>query len=131
MITNTTQLVMDGTSYPEAYGGEGSYSCTEEELNETVEMISGRMVKEQRGLVYHIEYEYPYIDNEMLKSFLASARKGSSIQVQFLVPGEDDKQVSQFICTDFSIPQYAFTDRDGAIYWKNISISLREVKPHA
>lgn len=122
-----TQLIINGIALPEASGGK--YKCYEGTLSEQIEMISGRVATEVRGHVWHIEYSYDYMGNEMTRQLLAALRSGSALTVKYLPDNSDDLKESTFLCEDLTPPTFAFS-RSGKPFWHDISFTLREVRPH-
>ena len=128
-MSTITQLILNGqvalpqTSW-DKYRGYPSI------LNQQVEMISGRLVEEVRGIVQMIEYSYDYMGNDLMRSVLGILRSGTSFPVAYL-PDEGDELVSGiFLCTSITQPTFAFS-RGGVPYWHNFAFTLREVRPHA
>lgn len=123
-----TQLILNGDiALPQTSWSK--YRSYPSVLNQQVEMISGRMVAEVRGIVQMIEYSYDYMGNDLMRQALAVLRSGSAFPVAYL-PDEGDQLVSGvFLCTSITQPVFAFS-RAGAPYWHNFGFILREVKPH-
>ena len=124
-----TQLILNGDiALPQTSWGK--YRCYPSILNQQVEMISGRLVEEVRGIVQMIEYSYDYMGNDLMRQALEVLRSGSSFPVAYL-PDQGDTLVSGvFLCTSITQPVFAFS-RGGAPYWHNFAFTLREVRPHA
>lgn len=57
----TTQLILNGVALPYVSGDR--YSAHPATLSRQVEMISGRVVSEERGKVWRITYSADYIDD--------------------------------------------------------------------
>ena len=61
------QLILDvggyGVLLPESI--KGGYTAYEEDLTVDLTMIPGNMVKEVRGSVWHVDYQYGYFKEEM------------------------------------------------------------------
>ena len=124
-----TQLIINNSIYlPET--SRDKYRCYPASLSTRIEMISGRMVEEIRGLVQMIEYEYDYMGNGLMRQLLSVLRSGTSFPVAYLPDGGDNLVVSTFLTESFPQPTFAFS-RGGVPYWHNVSFTLREVKPHA
>ena len=128
-MSTITQLILNGqVALPQTSWDK--YRCYPSILNQQVEMISGRMVEEVRGIVQMIEYSYDYMGNDLMRSVLGILRSGTSFPVAYL-PDEGDELVSGiFLCTSITQPTFAFS-RAGVGYWHNFAFTLREVKPHA
>ena len=123
-----TQLILNGgIALPEA--SKNKYKCYPDNLKQQVEMISGRMVEEERGTVQMIEYSYDYMGNELMRQVLAVLRSGKSFPAAYLPDNGDHLVSSVFLCTSLTQPTFAFSRR-GVPYWHNFAFTLREVKPH-
>lgn len=128
-MSTITQLILNGqVTLPQTSWDK--YRCYPSILNQQVEMISGRMVEEVRGIVQMIEYSYDYMGNDLMRSVLGILRSGTSFPVAYL-PDEGDELVSGIcLCTSITQPTFAFS-RGGVPYWHNFAFTLREVRPHA
>lgn len=124
-----TQLIIEGTVYPEAVGNDGEYTCEDEVLSEQETMISGRIIEEVRGTVKNITYSYKYFDNDLMRKCLNDLKVKRVVTVTYLQPDTDSMQTSQFLCTEIPNPTY-YMSLDGTPYWTDIKFSLREVNPH-
>ena len=131
------QLVLDvagqGLALPESI--KGTYTVQEEELSQDLVMIPGNMVKELRGNVWVITYQYGYFNTEDKDRFIAACRKGSSepIICTFLVPESNQTLTSEFFVTNYTRPKFMWsTAEDGTAspLWGDFSVELREVDPH-
>lgn len=123
-----TQLIINNTiTLPYASGGK--YAAWEEPLSVQIDMISGRRVEEQRGIVWHIRYEYDYMGNDLMRQLLTALRSGGVLSVQFLPDNGDQMLTSTFLRESITEPVFAF-GRNGVGYWHNIAFELREVYPH-
>lgn len=120
-----TQLSINGIDLPETQNGK--YKCYEQELGESIRMISGRLVTEVRSSVRVIEYFYDYMGNDLMRRLLTALRSRSDLSVQFLDPLSDSMQSASFRCTKQPTPQFAFS-RDGVGLWNNIAFTLEEVE---
>lgn len=124
-----TQLVVNNTIYlPQTT--RDKYRCYPSLLSQQIEMITGRIVQEIRGTVQIIEYSYDYMGNELMRQLNEVLRSGAPFPVAYLPDGTDEMESSIFICTDFPVPEFAFS-RYGVPYWHNVAFTLREVRPHA
>lgn len=129
-----TQLILDTTGYkvqlPESQ--KGGYTADEQPLSRSIEMISGRTVKEVRGNVWVISYQFGYFDGEMKNSVLAALKKGEKepIVCGFL-PQESEQELtySEFFVTSYTRPKFMWSN-DGKPLWGDYRIELREVRPH-
>ena len=125
-----TQLIIDGISLPESV--KGGYTANEQPLSRSIEMISGRTVKEVRGDVWVISYQFGYFDDELKNNVLAALKKGEKepITCGFL-PQESEQELtySEFFVTSYTRPKFMWSN-DGKPLWGDYRIELREVKPH-
>lgn len=129
-----TQLILDTTGYkvqlPESQ--KGGYTADEQPLSRSIEMISGRTVKEVRGNVWVISYQFGYFDDELKNNVLAALKKGEKepITCGFL-PQESSEELSysEFFVTSYTRPKFMWSN-NGKPLWGDYRIELREVKPH-
>lgn len=123
-----TQVILNGSiALPET--SRDKYRCYPATLGQQVEMISGRMVLEERGHVQMVEYAYDYMGNTLMRQALTVLRSGKSFPVAYL-PDEGDELVSStFLTESITQPTMAFS-KSGVPYWHGFSFTLREVKPH-
>lgn len=129
-----TQLILDTTGYnvqlPETR--KGGYTADEQPLSRSIEMISGRTVKEVRGNVWVISYQFGYFDDELKNSVLAALKKGEKepITCGFL-PQESSEELSysEFFVVSYTRPKFMWS-HEGKPLWGDYRIELREVKPH-
>ena len=137
-----TQLVLDvagqGLALPESI--KGTYTAQEEELTQDLTMIPGNMVKELRGKVWVITYQYGYFNTADKDRFIAACVKGARepIICTFLVPDTNQTLSSEFFVTSYTRPKFMWSRRaandEGALeavpMWGDFSVELREVDPH-
>ena len=83
----TTQLILDGVALPYVSGDR--YSAHPATLSRQVEMISGRVVSEERGKVWRITYSADYIDATTCRAALAVLRAGTPVTAAFLPDNGD------------------------------------------
>ena len=129
-----TQLILDTTGYnvqlPESQ--KGGYTADEQPLSRSIEMISGRTVKEVRGNVWVISYQFGYFGDELKNNVLAALKKGEKepITCGFL-PQESSEELSysEFFVTSYTRPKFMWSN-NGKPLWGDYRIELREVKPH-
>ena len=121
-----TQIVLNGTYLPQT--SNDKYSSRPEQLGEQLEMISGRMVTEIRGVVQVITYSYDKMPDDTYKAVLAALRSQSAINVTYLPDDSDTMRTGKFICTEFPTPTFAFA-KSGKAVWHNVAFTIREVKP--
>lgn len=142
-----TQLILDTDGYnivlPESI--QGGYTVERKPLSVDVEMISGRMVRELRGNVWVISYQYGYFNDDMKEKVIAACEKGkrNPIVCGFLPPDQVDLMLySSFFVTDFKRPKFMWSrnvskpTEDPNIMvttptpvWADFSVTLREVRP--
>ena len=141
-----TQLIIDGVVLPESR--KGGYTANYQALAEDVEMITGRMVRELRGSVWVITYQYGYFDDTLKNQVIAACEKGKrqSIECGFLTPDSTGElQYSNFIVTSFAYPKFMWSRlidgqveneegemEDGLVptpMWGDFQVELREVEP--
>lgn len=127
------QLILDvggyGVLLPESI--KGGYTAYEEDLTVGLTMIPGNMVKEVRGSVWHVDYQYGYFKEEMKERVIAACRKGKKepIICSFLPPNGTELITSEFFVASFSPPKFMWS-RDKKPLWADFSVELREVEPH-
>ena len=133
-----TQLILDADGYnlvlPESR--KGGYTPVFSPLSVDVEMITGRLVRELRGNVWKIDYQYGYFTEDMKNLVIAACEKGKRepITCGFLPPTSTSAlNYSRFWVMDFSYPKFYWSrpKPDGTIIplWGDFNLSLREVKP--
>lgn len=127
------QLILDTGGYaillPESQ--KGGYKAYEEPLSVDLVMLPGNMVRELRGTVWRVNYQYGYFTDEEKNNLLAACRKGRNepILCAFLPPNGTEMILSEFFVTAFSSPKFMWS-REGKPMWGDFSIELREVTPH-
>lgn len=123
------QLVFDGIEMPESI--KSGYAAWKDILEVQVEMISGRLVKEVRGSVWRIRYQYGFFNDADKSAVLASAEKGrrTPITCVFLPPDSNEYLSGEFFVTSIQYPTFMWS-RDGSPLWADFAVELREVKPH-
>ena len=136
------QLILDTSDnnvvLPESK--KGGYTVKEETLSEDIQMISGRTVREYRGKVWSLSYQYGYFNDADMKRVISACEKGmqKSIACAFRTHESDDLISSVFIVTSFNRPKFMWSrivtqsgEEKPVPMWADFSVSLREVKPHA
>ena len=136
------QLILDTSEnnvvLPESKNG--GYTVKEETLSEDIQMISGRTVREYRGKVWSLSYQYGYFNDADMQSVISACEKGmrKSIICAFRTHENDDLISSAFIVTSFNRPKFMWsrtTTEDGeektVPMWADFSVNLQEVRPHA
>ena len=136
------QMILDvgGYAIPMPESQKGGYTIKEETLSESIQMISGRTVREYRGKVWVASYQYGYFSDSDMQRVIAACEKGmkQSITCTFLVHGSSELKTSKFIVTNYNRPKFMWSRMEAgdgtepAIpLWADYSVTLREVKPHA
>lgn len=128
-----TQLILDSIVLPETL--REAYVVDEEPLSRNLVMIAGNMVKELRGDVWVIEYQYGYFNNTDKDRVIAACKKGSRepIVCNFLIPDENKMLTSTFFVTAYTRPRFYWSRSDNGAsvpVWGGFTVSLREVDPH-
>ena len=122
-----TQLILNGLYLPET--SKDKYQCRPSELSVSLDMISGRRIKEIRGCVQVITYSYDYLGNDLCRQVLLVLRSGKPFPVTYLPDDSDTMQTGTFLLESLTPPTFAFS-KDGTGLWHNLSFTLREVRPH-
>lgn len=132
-----TQLILDTAGdavvLPECQ--EQQYTASLVPLSEDVEMVTGRLVRELRGNVWQITYQYGYFRDEMKKRVIAACRKGlgTPIRCSFLPPESDGELLSSiFWVMTFNEPKFfwsRYVNGTPVPMWGDFSLTLREVEP--
>ena len=137
-----TELILDvdGLAVVLPESRKGGYTIQSVPLSSDVLMISGRMVRELRGNVWQISYQYGYFDTDTKNKVLAACEKGkrTAIRCGFLSQESDGAlSYSSFIVTSITRPKFMWSrlTKDGEAskevpLWADFSVELREVKPH-
>ena len=128
----------DDVALPESKNG--GYTIREETLSESLQMISGRTIREYRGKVWVASYQYGYFNDADMKRVVAACEKGmkQSITCCVLTHESSELVTSKFIVTSFERPKFMWSrivtesgEEKPVPMWADFSVSLREVKPHA
>lgn len=136
-----TQLILDTDGYnivlPESRNG--GYTAEKQPLSVDVEMVTGRMVKELRGNVWYITYQYGYLTDTEKNNFISACQKGQrqTINCGFLPPNSSGTlSYSGFLVVSFTYPKFMWsrmvgTDGNSAPVpmWGDFALELREVRP--
>lgn len=136
------QLILDVNGYaiPMPESKKGGYTIKEETLSESIQMISGRTVREYRGKVWVASYQYGYFNDADMKRVVAACEKGmkQSITCCVLTHESNELVTSKFIVTSFERPKFMWSRiiTENGIektipMWADFSVNLREVNPHA
>lgn len=135
-----TQIIFDmenvAMALPESQ--KDGYHIARVPLSVDVQMISGRMVREVRGFVYEVSYQYGYFNEEDKNKLIESCERGavSPIRCAVLAPNNVDLITSNFFVTGFTYPKFFWSRKvnaDGTEtdvpMWGDFSFTLREVEP--
>ena len=136
------QLILDvgGESISLPESKNGGYTIREETLSESLQMISGRTIREYRGKVWVASYQYGYFNDADMKRVVAACEKGTqqSISCSVLTHENSELVTSNFIVTSFERPKFMWSrivtesgEEKTVPMWADFSVNLREVKPHA
>lgn len=112
-----------------------NYACWEEELSETMVMISGRMVKELRNQgkrykVWKTKCTYDALDEATYRAALTILRSGKAFSASVLPDNADEMVSSTFLVESLTPATFAF-EKNGKAVWHGLAFQLREVNPHA
>lgn len=135
-----TQLILD-LSGNAIYMPESvkRYRAWEEDGGAEVEMISRRTVRELRGNIWRVSYQYGYFNDEEKERVIESCMKGrrTPIRCAFLPPRSNDMRESEFFVTSFTWPTFQWSriiteggKEKSVPVWADFSVELREVRPH-
>jgi hypothetical protein len=132
-----TQLILDkygeNITLPESQ--KDGYFPEKSPLAADVEMISGRVVRELRGTVWVIRYQYGYFDTATKDKVLAACEKGQKepIYCDFLTQeSAGELTEGRFWVTELNRPKFMWARSDNGTpvpIWADFSFTLREVKP--
>ena len=136
------QMILDVGGYAVAMpeSKNGGYTIKEETLSESIQMISGRTVREYRGKVWVASYQYGYFNGSDMQRVISACEKGmkQSILCSVLTHENADLITTNFIVTSFERPKFMWSrivtesgEEKSVPMWADFSVSLREVKPHA
>lgn len=122
-----TQLVLESKPLPEVWNDR--YACWEETLSVQVDMISGRRVVEERGMVWKVKWSYDYLDNDTTQALLAILRSRKPILAAALPDNGTEMISSMFVVESLTNPTFLFDD-NGTPCWGGLGFVLREEEPH-
>ena len=131
-MSDITQLVLDvdgvNLSLPESRNGGNNVSREMQAVS--VEMISGRVVRELRGSVVRVSYQYGYFNDEMKTKFLYACEKGrgTPITCGVLFPDRAELSYSKYWVTGIGYPKFMWS-REGEPLWADFRVELQEVEP--
>ncbi len=108
-------------------------------LSVDVEMVTGRMVRELRGNVWYVSYQYGFFSDSEKNDLIAVCQKGQgqSIRCGFLPPNSSQALTySDFLVTSFTYPKFMWSRLapSGDVLapvpmWGDFALELREVRP--
>lgn len=136
-----TQLILDTEGYnislPESQ--RGGYTVELRPLSVDVEMVTGRMVRELRGNIWYIAYQYGFFTDAEKNKLISTCRKGQrqSVRCGFLPPDSVEALAySDFLVTSFTYPKFMWSRMAGSggntspvPVWGDFALELREVRP--
>ena len=127
------QLILDTGGYAILLqeSQKGGYTAYEEPLSVDLVMLPGNMVRELRGTVWRVNYQYGSFTGGVPSNLLAACkkRKNKPILYAFLPPNSPEMISSEFFVTAFASPKFMWS-REGKPMWGDFSVELREVTPH-
>lgn len=121
------QMIINGTLMPEC--SNDRYSCWEEMLSVQIDMIPGRRVIEQRGLVWKASRTDDYLEDSVLRPVLATLRSGKPFLATVLPDNSTETVTSTFVVESLTPPKLLAFDGTTPI-WHGLSFTLREERPH-
>lgn len=123
-----TQLILNGISLPES---KRRYRAYRDELSVSVEMINGRLVKELRGEIWRIEYQYGWFSDADKSALMAALELGrrQPIECTFITP-HGTTYTSNFWVESIEAPTFYWSSSGDPI-WADFAFTLREVEPSA
>lgn len=120
-------LVIGGWPLPET--ATDQYSCWEDMLSVQVDMISGRRVIEQRGLVWKVSATYDYLEDSALKPVLAVLHSGAPFLATVLPNNSEQTITTNFVVESLTPPKLLAFDGSTPV-WHGLAFTLREERPH-
>lgn len=136
-----TQLILDTNGSPVTLpeSQKGGYTAELQPLSVDVEMVTGRMVRELRGNIWVVTYQYGYFPDEEKNKVIAACQKGQaqSLRCAFLKPTSSGPlSYSNFLITAFTYPKFMWGRQISAEgeyevipMWGDFSLEMREVQP--
>lgn len=129
-----TQLILNGIALPESI--KGGYNVELVPLSVDVEMVTGRLVRELRGNVWKISYQYGFFDDETKNKIIAACELGryTPIPCGFLTQeSSGELKNSNFFVTSFQRPKFMWSRKivggNPVPMWGDFRVELREVSP--
>lgn len=134
-----TQLILDTeNAYFTLPESVKRYRAWREDLGAELTMISGRMVRELRGRVWRVSYQYGFFRDAEKNALIAACERGrkSPITCFFLPPDGNELISGRFFVTGFTYPTFRWSrlvtedgEETSVPVWADFSVELREVKP--
>lgn len=127
-----TQMIIGGIYLPMSSGDR--YACWEEELSTTVEMISGRVVRELRNQggrfkVWRARNSFDYLEPGVYQPLLQVLRSGKPFSAVVLPDDGSEMVAGTFMATGLTPATFGFRDGGEAV-WRGLAFEIREVQPH-
>ena len=129
-----TQLILDTSGenmvLPETR--KNGYIADKIPLSVSLEMANGRMVREEKGFIWSISYQYGWFGDIDKDKFIRICEKGQSTPINciFLDPLGNTTRTGVFWVDTYQRPKFQWS-REGNALWGDYQITLREVKPNA
>lgn len=109
---------------------QDSLTIYEQPLDQTLRMISGRMVIEERGRIWVIKANFEDIDPDLFRRMTASLRSNWIHNIAFLPPdGGKEVIASRFVLTQQPAPALR-SWQDEYPAWASLSYTFEEEEPH-
>lgn len=135
-----TQLILyDGeTSISLPESRKGGYMVYQEDLGQEIQMIAGNLVKEIRGTVWKVLYQYGYFSGEQMQRIISICEAGRKTPIICAFLGQDgEMKTSSFFVTKLTRPKFMWSrtasesgEEKTIPMWADFSVELREVDPH-
>lgn len=107
-----------------------SLTIYEQPLDQSLRMISGRMVIEERGRIWVIKANFEDIDTQLLQELTASLKSNWIHNIAFLPPdGGKNVISSRFVLTQQPTPALR-SWQDEYPAWASLSYTFEEEEPH-
>ena len=135
------QLILDtaGSNVVLPESRKGGYTAERRPLSVDVEMVTGRLVRELRGEVWYLTYQYGYFTDAEKNAVLNVCRKGQreTIRCGFLPPESTGALTySDFLVVSFTYPRFMWSRlvpgegvQTPVPMWGDFAVELREVRP--
>lgn len=120
-----TQLTINGIALP--FSSRDKYRAYLEPMSESIRMASGRLVTEEQGKKWIIEYDYDKMPDALMAQLLTILRTHNELDVVFLAPGDDMELQRTMQCTVWPAPSIAFAVGSNP-RWHNMSFQLEAVE---